>query len=57
MSDYRVGIGFDHHGGTHGFPVIPLLDARARSGEGWGFARAKPGSAQVRPHPTRPCDA
>jgi hypothetical protein len=56
MSDYRVGIGADHHGGTHGAPMSPLLHARPPSDEGSGSARAKPGSAHEPPAPSQPLD-
>jgi hypothetical protein len=35
----------DQHGGTHGSPVDPLLQASAPIGSYAGCARAKPGSA------------
>ena len=61
------GVTFDHprglvghsdgdviqYGGTHGSPVSPLLCAPSPSGEGPGFARAKPGSAHELPAPIK----
>jgi hypothetical protein len=56
MSDYRVGVGVDQHGGTHGSPMSPLLHAPPPSGESSGSARAKPGSAHEPPAPSQPLD-
>jgi hypothetical protein len=56
MSENRVGVGIDQHGGTHGSPVSPLLHASALSDAGSGSARAKPGSAHEPSAPSRPRD-